>query len=340
MVKLLYISNTAKGSFNRTLDSIKGMDGIDLTVIYRWRLPHKEGYIERVFNKLKMPLDFDDVNERVKAVSGAFDYIVVPKGNFIKPNTLIRLKENNPGAILISWSLDDMYAWHNRSIFYTLGLKIYDLVVTTKSFNIQELPRLGAKKILYVNQPYSERYHKPNKDDGGIQHDVIFIGHSESDRFNKMLFLAKNGVEINIYGPGWDDKKYIDAHPNLKVHKKQLIGDEYSKAISNSKVTLCFLRKLNRDLHTSRSVEIPACKGLMIAERTIEHSALFEEDKEALYFSNQEELLSKVNEMLDNEAKRIAIASAGYLRCTNSGYGYDNMFRKILCEADKIIKKI
>ena len=43
-----------------------------------------------------------------------------------------------------------MYGWHNRSLWYTLGLKQYDLVVTQKSYNCNqdELPSLGAKTFV------------------------------------------------------------------------------------------------------------------------------------------------------------------------------------------------
>jgi spore maturation protein CgeB len=282
-------------------------------------------------HKLKLPLDADNINKLLLEYNYAnIDILFTVKGNTIYPWTLRKIKKKYPNIKIISWSLDDMYAWHNRSLYYTLGIKYYDLVVTTKSYNIKELYNMGAKQVLFQYQAYSKDLHKPYKCEKNSYNeiDVLFIGYFEEERYKSMLFLAKNGIKVDIYGPAWD--KNIELHKNLTIHNKVLIGKEYAKALSCAKISLCFLRKMNRDLHTSRSMEIPACGGFMIAERTNEHLALFEEDKEAVYFDTNEELLKKVKYYLKNEEERKKIAKAGYERARNSGYSYDDRVKEIL----------
>ena len=93
---------------------------------------------------------------------------------------------------------------------------------------------------------------------------------------------------------------------------------------------MCFLRKINRDLQTTRSIEIPACGGFMLAERTEEHQTLFEESKEADFFSTNEELLDKIRFYLANPDIRLKIALAGRERCEKSGYSHESTLSKII----------
>ena len=57
---------------------------------------------------------------------------------------------------------------------------------------------------------------------------------------------------------------------------------------------------------------------------------MFEEDKEAAFFSSNEELLEKCRYYLSHEDKRKAIADAGHKRCESSGYSNENVIKQLL----------
>jgi glycosyltransferase involved in cell wall biosynthesis len=294
--------------------------------------------MSRIRHKLKLHQDILDINKKLLAYDlSTINVIFIVKGNEVCPSTLKKIKNKYPEVQLINWSLDDMYAWHNRSLFYTLSLKYYDHVFTTKTYNLQELPSIGAKKVHFINQAYSRDIHKPHLECiENPKYDVVFIGFPEKERFASLQYLAQNGIKIDIFGYAleWQKIPYANHHENLILHAKGVYGEEYAQTLGSAKISLCFLRKINRDLHTSRSVEIPACGGFMLAERTSEHSDLFTENQEAVYFSSDQELVEKVNYYLEHDEERKSIAENGLSRCQTSGYSYDNMVDKILKNLD------
>ena len=94
--------------------------------------------------------------------------------------------------------------------------------------------------------------------------------------------------------------------------------------------------RLAHDTHSSRSVEIPACRRMMLAERTTDHQILFEEDKEAVFFNSIQEMVDKAKYYIKHESVREKIAQAGYERCMRSGYSNYERARQMLELVEKV----
>ena len=109
-----------------------------------------------------------------------------------------------------------------------------------------------------------------------------------------------------------------------------VLAEDAAKVFCATKINLHFLRKVARDLQTTRSVEIPACRGFMLAERTQEHLDLFDEGSEAEFFDDIDELLAKIKHYLLHSEQRKTIANAGYERCVKSGYSNYDRLNEIL----------
>lgn len=296
----------------------------------------KSSLLERVMWKLAIPPDLTLVNKKIREAVGSrkFDIVWIEKGNTVHPSTLRYVKKMNPGAHLISCSEDDMYAKHNQSLYYRKGLALYDVVFTTKVYNLTELKLLGAKETALFLDAYDEKTHRPMEltaeEVRRFTCDVGFIGSFERDRAEKMLFLAEHGVVVTVWGNGWGD--WARKNPNLIVRNVPLYEDDYAKAINATKINLCFLRKINRDEVTSRSVEIPACGGFMLGERTKRHLEFFEDGKEAVFFGSREELLGLVRKYLKDDEARKRIAEAGRARCLRGEYSMRAQLEKMFGE--------
>src|SRR5262249_33765291 len=97
-------------------------------------------------------------------------------------------------------------------------------------------------------------------------------------------------------------------------------ADAYTKGLHHAKLALCFLRKINRDRITQRTMEITASQRPMLAEKTDEHDAHFDDGTEYIGFSNDVELVDKARVLLADDARRLAIGRQGRKRCLSSGY--------------------
>ena len=345
--KMLFVSCSAPNKLNPLLKPFEEI--YNVSVIYKMDeyIPYynENHKIKRRFlnllEKIGIPYDYG-LNKRIEnhVRKNKTDIIFIVKGNEIMPSLLRRVRNDYADIKLVNWSLDNMYKRHNRSSFYTRSISLYDLVVTTKIQNLHEgeLQDLGARDVQFVYQAYDKDIHKPCQHCSNVdtKHNILFVGCAEIERFNAMNYLAKKGFIVDVYGSGWDRGEFQDKHENLVYHYCNLLNEDYANAISCSKISLCFLRKINNDTHTSRSVEIPACGGFMLAERTDEHKKLFIEGVESEYFDSNEELLSKVEFYLKNDRDRKKIALSGFKRCAKEEYSYHNMAKKIFERIENI----
>ena len=98
--------------------------------------------------------------------------------------------------------------------------------------------------------------------------DVGFIGSFERDRAGDMKFLAQHNCPVRIWGNGWGS--YRLQEDNLVIERRALANTAdnglYSKAIGVTEINLAILSKANRDLNTDRTIGIPTCGGLLMAD--------------------------------------------------------------------------
>lgn len=291
-----------------------------------------------LFLRLRLPIPLPERNNENHKICklvdmNTYDVVWIDKGITIKPDTLLYIKKKSPITKIVSYSPDNMALRHNQSLQYLKCVPLYDVHITTKSYILDDLHDLGAKGLYFLPKCYEPTFHYPrniNKSDiNRLGSDVGFIGAWEKERCNSILHLVNNGIKVRVWGnKKW--LKYRGYNDNLIIENQGLFSDDYPKAFKAFKISLCFLRKMNYDQQTSRTMEIPACGGFMMAERTDEHMTLFTEGKEAEFFSSNEELLEKCRYYLDHEEERLAIAINGTLRCKTSDYSNEGMVKRVL----------
>jgi spore maturation protein CgeB len=334
-MRILYIGDLSEGSTAAMrLRALRDLGHHVFSVHSEWTAEGLAGLPLRALRKFGYFVDQCGANSA--AVDSARlappEVLWIDKGLAIQPSTLQRIRSLAPHLIAISYSVDDMCQSHNQSRRYLASIPLYDLHVTTKSFNVAELAALGARRVVFVNNAYCAATHRPLRltpeERSVLGGPVGFIGGFERERATQMLALAEQGIPVRVWGGGW--REWAGRHPNLHVEDRLLWDADYARAINSFDINLCFLRRLNRDVQTQRTVEIPACQAFMLAERTDEHLALLREDSEAAYFSSTAELIDKCRFYLANPLVRTVIASGGRQRCLASDYTYAGQIRHVL----------
>jgi glycosyltransferase involved in cell wall biosynthesis len=255
------------------------------------------------------------------------------KAYYVLPETL---EETRKHGLNFAYMNDDMFRPGVRTFTFFENIKRMDCILTTKSFSVREYLAAGAPAAIYIPNAYDPNIHYPAQPSREeflrYQGDVAFIGYFSPSKADTLAEAARLGSELrlNVWGGRWGNLSRIDHWPENRrwralsrcIRGPELWCGDMGKAILSNRIILGLLCREVRDLHTSRTFEIPACGGFMLAERTEEHRMYFEEDKEAVYFSSTQELIDKIWFYLAHEDLRDRIAEAGYRRCIESRARY------------------
>jgi len=262
-----------------------------------------------------------------------FDICYVDGGEWVTRKVIELLRLH--ALSVINYNIDDPLGARDGSRYaaYRKSLPYYDLCVVMRSHNVAEAHELRARKVLRVYMAADEVAHAPRQisaeDHAKWDSEVLFLGTWFPERGPFLLELTRQGVPLTIRGPNWHK---APEWPLLEKYWKggAISGDDYAKAIQCAKVNIGLLSKGNRDLHTTRSLEIPALGALLCAERTSEHLKMYREGEEALFWADANECAAMCRFALENEERRAAIAAAGHQRIRANGHYNEVILQSML----------
>ena len=339
-MKILYIGSKSGTSKHRA-DALKRLDN-EITHLDPHSLLSVNPWINRwnyntgalLTNKLVENKIF---NHRL-VENSKFDFVLINNPKLINQR-LIEFFKSNFGKVACYINDDPFRKNLHRKIIWRQFLKsipYYDLIAVVREVNVKEAYELGAKDVLRLYMSADEIVHQQRtlneKEKEQWDSDVIFIGTGMEERGPFLAKLIELGVPLKIYGNQWKKQKKWNAIKN-HLHSHAIYDEDYAKAIQCSKICIGMLSKGNRDLHTRRSVEIPSLGTVLCAERTPEHMQMYEENKEAVYWSTPEECAAICLELLKNREKRETIARNGRERSIQNGYFNEKVMGHIIRRA-------
>jgi len=263
-----------------------------------------------------------------------FDMAWIDHGDLVSARLVDDLKAR--AARVVCYNIDDPFGGRDKMLWreFLKALPRYDLLVVVREVNIQEAYRHGAKEVLRVFMSADEVAHHPRQLTAGEleewNSEVVFVGTAFPERGPLLAKLVRLRVPLAIYGNGYQRlPEWPLLQPHWRAANAETVGG-YANAIGAAKVCLGLLSERNRDQHTTRSMEIPSLGGVLCAQRSPEHLALYEEDREAVFWSGPEECAAKCLALLADDSWRQEVAAAGQRRYLTSPWRNMQVVQSVL----------
>jgi spore maturation protein CgeB len=220
---------------------------------------------------------------------------------------------------------DDPWSRGHKSRWLFRALPQYDVVFSPRRCNLAQLQAVGCRRVEYLPFGYDPELFFPDRlVDERVQAasdgDVLVVAGADRDRLPYVVELLRSGARVALYGNYWERYR---ATRRLT----QGLADPATvrRATSVARVSLCLVRRSNRDGHVMRSYEIAACGGCMLAEDTEEHRAILgPEGETVLYFASMQEMIDKTHWLLQHPEDRARLAA--------------NLHRRIAVDSDNTYK--
>ena len=313
--------------------------GHEVAAFNPWRYQPRNHYLAALITRFPAGPLIARVNRDLLHAVGEFRPEVVwfDKPLHFTPATIESIKRT--GAKTVCYIQDAPFGPRNDRCWYQFykAYRHFDLHCLFRDADIPRYTQWGLPWIR-IHLSFEPSVHFPPPagwSDAQRSRGVSYIGSPYEERPQFLQALAdRHGLPIAISGPRWERAVAPDVYSRLVI-AEFLAGDQYREAIWQSRINISFVTKLNEEDIGHKSMEIAACQGFLLALRTEGHQAVFEEDKEAVFFSDVEECADKCRFYLNRPDLREAIAARGRERAVRSGYDNEAQLRRVLERLDQ-----
>jgi len=252
---------------------------------------------------------------------------------YIDESFFIDLNSRFPQLQLITVFSDDEW----RHVNYDRYIALYsDLFTIAVKNNLKRYQHYGLKPF-YMQWACNPNMFYPLKDYKEKTIDVSFIGAAYGERINCIRYLIRQGINIQVFGKGWDRHTDIREHWGGYVSHQQML-----EIIAQSKINLNFLwTSAKKDLCTikARTLEISACRAFQLSNHTDEFANYgFIDTINIALFANNEEMVEKIRYYLQHNDKRAKIAENAYQHVLKN-HTWQQRFQAIFLQMDNKLEK-
>lgn len=260
------------------------------------------------------------------------------------PNTIKEI--GSLGIPTVNWYCNATHQFH---LIKDLA-PAYDFCLTPEKERIEDYRRIGANPV-YMMYGANPKIYKPYK--VRQEFDVTFVGQKFGDRPKNIKRLLDEGVNVKIWGAGWQINKFQkesltkqritrvlnkiglksskskDSFRHLEngVYGPLLSDEEMVKMYSRSKISLGSTITPDDQYRFMklRDFEAPMSRAFYLVDYWYEIEDYYKVGKEVVCYEGIDDLIDKVKYYLTHENERETIRKAG-LKRARSQHAWENRF--------------
>jgi len=235
------------------------------------------------------------------------------------------------GARRLNYLTDDPWNRAHRAPWFMDALSHYDHIFSPRRANMNDLTAIGGPSVSYLPFAYAPDQHFPEPPAGEAERtqfaaDMVFAGGADPERVAIVMPFLEAGLRVALYGGYWDRYAETRAHARGHADPKKL-----RKAIGGAAVSLCLVRRANRDGHSMRTFEVPAMGGCMVIEDTDEHRDFFGAPGEAVVYANStSEMVDAVKALVVDPDRRNRLSGRAHQLIADGPFTYADRLRSML----------
>lgn len=261
------------------------------------------------------------------------DFFFTVKGNDIPAELLHRIRSCGATTVVF---YPDLHFSHRA--LAEEWIRSYDVFITSKSFQVSYArENFRGVEVAFVHHGYVDDVHRPCLgivQEQEYRHDVVYCGNHDAHKQRWLESLVKElpEIDLEILGARWSGQTRGTALERC-VTDSVPTGFAYARAIQSARINLAIHGGRAgphgwQDLVSTRSFEIPACRGFMLHVDNPEVRSLFEVGSEIDVFATPRELADKIRFYLGKPELRAQMIERAYARCVPA-YGYEARAREI-----------
>ena len=238
-------------------------------------------------------------------------------GELISPEAMRRL--SSFGVPMINLALNDKESFIGKiRNGHAIGMRdicrYFDLCWTSTEDALEKYCVEGALPF-YLPEGANPEIHKPYNLEKTIE--VSFVGQCYGNRPAIIQALKDRGIHVEAFGYGWPNGP-LSTEDMVRMYSKSKISLGFGGVVGHQD-TFCL---------KGRDFEIPMSGGLYLTEYSPELERVFKIEKEILTYRTFDELVKKIQYLLDHPDKAEDIRKAGHRRAI-SEHTWEMRFEKI-----------